>query len=399
MKEQRSYIPGEGNVSGNTTASPVKIKWKMKKWNWAALLLVLMAGCKDPYDIELKPGDVSVLVVDGLLNVGQGPTSFRLTQAVSLQDAAQIKPVLQATVTVENSTGTVFPFAETGGGFYTHAQLPAVPGEQYRLRIKTNSKEYLSDYVEAKTTPAIDSITWSRDVDGLRIYASTHDATNNTRYYKWDFDETWEIRSYYTAQYEYQGGTNIVFSPNYRYRCWKYASSTTINLGSSAQLQSDVISETPIHFIPLQSERLGYRYSILVRQQSLTREAYQYFLLMKKNTESIGSIFDPQPSELKGNIRCISDPEEGVIGYLTASDIKQQRIFITANQANWNYPQSCYTVEVKNHPDSISLWVPTFLPYSAAELAPGVVDKYYFGPAQCVDCTARGGNLNMPSYW
>ena len=376
-----------------------KTKTNMKKWNWTVLVLILLAGCKDPYDIELKPGDVSVLVVDGLLNTGLGATSFRLTQAVSLQDAAQIKPVLQATLTVENASGTVFPLAETGNGFYTLAQLPSTPGEQYRLRIKTNSKEYLSDYVDVKSTPAIDSITWSRGADGLHVYASTHDASNNTRYYKWDFDETWEIRSYYTAQYEYQGGTNIVFSPNYRYRCWKYGNSTTINLGSSAQLQNDVISETPIHFIPLNSEKLGYRYSILVKQQSLTREAYQYFQLMKKNTESIGSIFDPQPSELKGNIRCISDPEEGVIGFLTASDIKEQRIFITANEASWNYPQSCYTVEVKNHPDSISLWVPTFLPYSALETAPGVVDKYYFGPAQCVDCTARGGNLNMPSYW
>ncbi|MGZ8545435.1 MAG: DUF4249 family protein, partial [Flavisolibacter sp.] len=80
----------------------------MNKWSWAALLLVMMAGCKDPYDLELKSSDVSVLVVEGLLNVGQGPTRFRLTQAVSLQDAAQIKPVLKATVTVENSTGTIY---------------------------------------------------------------------------------------------------------------------------------------------------------------------------------------------------------------------------------------------------------------------------------------------------
>ncbi|HEY0355078.1 MAG TPA: DUF4249 domain-containing protein, partial [Flavisolibacter sp.] len=293
--------------------------------------LIFLIGCKDDYDVELRSSDVSMLVVEGVLNAGQGPTTIRLTQSVSLQDPAQVKPVTNAILTVENSGGSVYPLSPAGSGYYTHNQLPLVMGQQYRLRIKTGSKEYLSDYVEARPTPDIDSVTWSRDADGLKIFASTHDATNNTRYYKWDFDETYEIRSFYSAMYQWLGDTTIVPTPApHNYRCWKYDHSKTIIIGSSAQLQSDVISNFPVHFIPLGSEKLSYRYSILLRQQSLDKTAYQYFQLMKKNTESLGSIFDPQPSELKGNIRCITDPAEGVIGYLTASEFKEKRIFITA---------------------------------------------------------------------
>jgi hypothetical protein len=373
----------------------------MKKINFFAFLLVMLVGCKDRYDLELKPSDKSLLVVEGVLNTGQGPTTIRLTQSVNLKDPAQIKPVLQAAVSVESANGTVYPLAESGNGNYTNNQLPLTIGEEYRLRIKIGSnKEYLSDFVEASQTPDIDSVTWERTQDGIAIYANTHDPSNSTRYYKWDFDETWEIRSYYAATYLYVGGVDIIpTGATVNYRCWKYGFSNTINIGTTAQLQSDVLTEAPVHFIPAGSERVSVRYSMLLRQQSLTKAAYEYFQLMKKNTESIGSIFDPQPSELKGNIKCISDPSEGVIGYLTASSFSEKRIFITSNEANWTYQQDCPSIEVANSPDSIASWVPSYLPWGALEIAPGVVTLYYMAPATCVDCTKRGGALNMPSYW
>src|SRR5690606_35363898 len=83
--------------------------------------------------------------------------------------------------------------------------------------------------------------------------------------------------------------------------CWKYANSSTILLGSSAKLQSAVISEKPLTTIPAGHEKLAKRYSILVKQYAIDKKAYEFYSLMKKNTESLGSIFDPQPSEIRGN--------------------------------------------------------------------------------------------------
>lgn len=366
----------------------------------ATVLMIFASGCRDKFELELKPSDKTLLVVEGILNAGQGPTHIRLTQTANLNDPIEIKPVLNAIISVESENGDVYPFTETGNGNYIHSQLPVSFGQEYRLRIQASNKEYLSDYVEVRQTPEIDSVTWEKSPDGLHILATTHDASNNTRYYKYDYDETWEIRSYYSALYQHTGGSQIVptMAP-YNFRCWKYAFSNTINIGSTAQLQSDVLNELPVQFIPIGSEKLSVRYSMLLRQQSITKAAFEYFQLMKKNTESIGTIFDPQPSELKGNIRCITDPAEGVIGFLTASDIKEKRIFITAIEADWDFQQFCPSIEVDNHPDSILAWVPSYLPYSAFETVPGAVDYYYMAPANCVDCTKRGGDLSMPSYW
>jgi hypothetical protein len=364
-------------------------------------IIVLMAGCKDKFEMPLRENDLSLLVVEGVLNAGQGPTTISLSRTVQVNAAKVFQPELKAKLTVEAKAGGNFDLSEAGNGNYTHSQLPLVIGQEYRLRIRTNdNREYLSDYVVARKTPDIDSVTWKRQNDGLTIYANTHDPSNNTKYYKWNFDETWEIRSFYAADYKWVSGTTIVFSPSYNHICWKYEKSTAITIGSTAQLSSDVVSEAPLQFIPLGSDKLSVRYSILLRQQSLTKEAYEFFKLMKSNTESLGSIFDPQPSELKGNITCISNPKEMVVGYLTASSIPEKRIFITSPEANWRYQQDCPPVTVPNLPDSLRLWVPGHLPFAVDKFDFfGVPASYLMSTASCVDCTKRGGDLNRPAFW
>lgn len=366
------------------------------------LIFVVMIGCKDRYDIPLKDTDQSLLVVEGVLTAAQDSTIITLSKTVKVNDKVSFKPVSLARLTVEDKNGTSIPLQEKVGGKYVSGPLGLVIGNEYRLRIKTSdNKEYISDYVVAKKTPDIDSISWKKENGDAVIYANTHDVTNNTKYYKWDYDETWEIHSHFASTYQYIGGTTIVYVPGlYNYRCWKYANSTTINLGSSAQLSGDVIRELPIQVITKGSEKLSVRYSILVRQQSLSKAAYEYFQLMKKNTESIGSIFDPLPSELKGNIHCLSNPNEGVIGFITSSSFSKKRIFITNQEANWVFTEDCFEVyRVKNNPDSIKQWVPGFLPWGAEEDVPGFPKYYYMSNAFCVDCTKRDGNLAMPSYW
>ncbi|MGV3527360.1 MAG: DUF4249 domain-containing protein [Flavisolibacter sp.] len=363
-------------------------------------VLLLLAGCKDRYDLVLKPSDTSLLVVEGALDAGNGPTTIRLSKTLKVNESLAFSPELNARVTVEGQDGSSYTLSPSGLGRYFNSHLGLTTGQEYRLRIKTaDNKEYLSDFVRALPTPAIDSVNWHKTEDGLMVYVNTHDPAQSSRYYKWDFDETWEIRSYYASDFEYVGGTEIVYHPMYRFRCWKYGISQTINIGSSAKLAEDKINEAPVLLIPFGSEKLSVRYSMLLKQQALTKQAYEYFQLMKKNTETLGTIFDPQPSELKGNIHCVTNPAEGVIGYLTAAEFTQKRIFITAQDLNWSYQQACYYERVKNNPDSIRAWVPSYLPFGGEEIAPGVVTYYYMAPAACVDCTKRGGDLNMPSYW
>ena len=371
-----------------------------KKLLYILALFAFISGCKEDYDAPLKDSDKTVMVMEGVLNVS-GPTRITLSQSMKIDEQAQFKPVLQAQLVVEGKDNSNNSLTSAGAGVYTHPNLNLTIGGEYRLRIKANGKEYLSEWVIAKQTPPIDSINWKKNPEGLSFYVSTHDPSNNSRYYKWDYDETWQINAYYFAMYKWTGGTTIVpMDPSETpYSCWKYDKSNTIMAASSAQLNNDVISEFPAYHIPLGSEKLSVRYSVLMKQSSVSKTAYEYLSLMKKNTETLGSIFDPQPSELRGNISNIADPGEIVIGYVIASTITEKRIFVTSIEANWSYLQNCEYITVPNHKDSLAKYVPTYLPWSAIESAPGVVTDYFLAFPFCVDCTKRGGSLSKPSYW
>jgi len=365
------------------------------------ICLVCMAGCKDPYDLPLRSTDKSLLVVEGVLRLGQDSTIITLSKTVNVNEKNGFKPVLKARLSVEDKNGKSIFLNEYSNGKYAINTLGLVAGSEYRLRIKTSdNKEYLSDYVIAQVTPAIDSVNWKKENENLGIFVNTHDNSNNTRYYRWEFYETWEILSFYQANYQYLGGSTVIASPRYHYQCWKYDKFTTIHVGTSAQLSSDVISQFPLREIQQFSEKLSVRYSILVKQDALSKKAYEYLMLMKKNTETLGSIFDQLPSNLAGNIQCVSNPEEEVIGYLTASSLSEKRIFITAQEAGWKYYQDCFdVVYIPDNPESIKNLMPFYSPFDYQFVMALNTLCYLVAAPPCVECTKRGGDLARPSYW
>src|SRR5688572_223356 len=308
------------------------------------VLLCIGFSCRDLYEPGIVSSDDSYLVVEGVLNAGSGPTDIRLTRTFKLDDSATLRGEQNAMVTVEGKDNTTRQLTMNGDGIYTSPNLNLVLNQEYRLRIVTaNGKEYLSDYVIAKKTPLIDSVSFRQNDKGVQIYVTTHDNTNNTRYYLWNYDETWEIRTYYFSNYKYVNGTIIPRDPGDNVStCWKYGHSTSILMGSSASFQTDSIPEAPVNFIGNGDERLAVRYSILVRQYALDKKGYEFFEMMKKNTESLGTIFDAQPSEIKGNIHSASDPAEPVIGNISATTIEEKRIFIErVDLDGWRFIQDC----------------------------------------------------------
>ena len=163
----------------------------------AAILILLFAKCKQEYNPEIEAKSTGFLVVEGFLNSGQGPTTIRLSRSSDLEDTA-LKPEAGAQLNVEGEDGSNFLLFGNGNGEYSVAQLTLNNGVKYRLHIRTtDGKEYVSDYTPVKYTPPIDSITWQREDGGLRLYANANDPQNNTKYYQWKYEETWEIHSAY----------------------------------------------------------------------------------------------------------------------------------------------------------------------------------------------------------
>ncbi|WP_346239086.1 DUF4249 domain-containing protein [Niabella insulamsoli] len=370
-----------------------------------AILLLVLVSCKERYYPQFQTTPTGYLVVEGILNAGNEPTLLTISRTFPMSGEGGLVFETGAMVTVEGSDQSAKPLTMTSPGNYQNNNLNLSAANEYRVRIRTtDGKEYLSDFSKVKITPPIDSIGYKANEDGVEIYVNTQDPTNNTIYYRWDFDETWQINSMYESMLIFDPGVAPPVRPRILpdeqiTRCWKNDRSRSLLFASSAKLSSDIIYQKPIQFIANGSEKLSALYSIMLRQYSMDKRAYEFFDLMKKNTESIGTVFDPQPSEIRGNIKCLSDPSEIVIGYISATTVERKRVFIS-RPAGWNFFQSCETVVVG--PDSAAHYFGNniYVPISEQpdENNPAII-SYQSGTPECVDCRARGGATTKPIFW
>jgi hypothetical protein len=296
----------------------------------------------------------------------------------------------------------------------------------------------LSDFVPVVNAPAIDTVSFAVQGDGIQMYVSSHDPQNSTHYYRWDYQETWIIHSMYYSFYKSNGDTVLernLFTDQV-YQCWQSDTSSNIVLGSSANLTRDVISNMPVTFVPSSSPKLDASlsiiigqhapstsaYSILVKQYALTGDAYTFWQNLKKNTEQLGSIFDAQPSQINGNIHSVSNPAEPVIGYVSAGSVTSKRIFISNQQipSAWlptasNPACQLDTLYLSTIPPGSSVVVnqeDEFFNYNKGVkyhqlLIPiaaifnrltGAIIGHTGSIPDCVDCTLRGTNIE-PSFW
>jgi hypothetical protein len=421
----------------------------MKRIIYILILLVFTAifSCKKVYTPQLVSVSTNFLAVDGDIFSGDS-TFIRLSRTTKLTDTTQIKAELKAIVSVESDQNALYPLIEKGKGLYVLGVTTFDKNRKYRLNIKTiDGKVYQSDFVPMKVTPPIDSIYIKQtQPNEITFYADSHDDANNTRYYRFDYKDCWSYVSIYPTNFNYINGRfNYVlpYSAGDVGHCFRFSNSTELVFGSTVKLSQDVLKQQPIFSLTSASEKLAQTYVIHLREYAITKEGFEYYEKLKKNTEQIGTIFDPQPTFLTGNIHCVSSPNDMVIGFISAStrSTKQFTLYLKDNpieptEVNINinginrfaYPppfyEKCragltfnpiskeqgYSWAFSGPPVAdLNVQSPSFYLKANKILATGdsvlysietgLVYTYFYAPKVCVDCRIRGGTNIKPAYY
>ncbi|HVS95136.1 MAG TPA: DUF4249 domain-containing protein [Puia sp.] len=370
----------------------------------ALLLLAGLVTCRQSYNPPAVAAPNSYLVVDGFINTGRSAvTTFNLNRTRALNDSTTIGvPELHAQFTILGKHGDVYPLTDAGdSGIYSSGPLDLDTTQQYSIAITTaDGRKYSSDAVPCKQSPPIDSVFWSQPGD-LTVFAATHDPTGNSRYYRYDYTETWQHNARLIAAWTLVNDQIAVAdSTDENWYCWSTANSTSVLITTSVALGQDLVTGFPLVTLPLGDPKAAVEYSILVRQYVITADAYNYWNLIEKTSQNVGTLFDLQPTQLIGNIHCVTNPSEPVIGYLSASSVQQQRIFIADSLlAGWVDPVPPPGCRTSGVPYSFDIF-PTY-PVSDTSVAP-----YYFSgptmivaPKSCLDCRYQGGTRIKPSFW
>ena len=388
------------------------VKVRMK---YILLLCMLMntLTCRKAYNPPAIKASNHYLAIDGFINTGSdASSSFTLTRSRNLTDTVTNIPELNAQVNIQSANGNSYALIDTGSdGVYVSPLLNLDITQNYQLAVTTSDgNKYLSDFVAPKIAPPIDSVTWELLLDdpttgaqAVRIYVSGHDPTNNTHYYRWDYLETYEHVSVFDSPWGVSNGLIYPLPTGVStHTCWTTGHSDDILLGSSVALSKDVISHAQLANFPQNDARMDIEYSILVRQYPLTLDGYNYWSTVQKNSQSLGGLFDLQPSQVTGNIHGVTDPKDPVLGYISASSVQEQRIFISNKSLpGWQSSKiiSCPMMDVPL--DQLNLLNYTYpdTSYAPYHFAGDFIISLVVAPKVCLYCTEQGGVDVKPSYW
>ncbi len=292
------------------------------------MLLGLLWSCIDPIDISVKD-DGSRLVVFAEITTEAEPYYIDLSRT-SNYDANNNPKVSGAIVSVVNSENDEFIFTEQKPGVYSScpAEFVAEVGQTYQLKIHTaDEKVYESEIETMRPTGTIDSLYYEvydrptmigdviRPEKGLRFFCDFKDNPEE-EYCRVDWEGTYKFQaSPYDTENTY---------------CWNTEfSKFDINLYNDRYSNNSLNRNFEITFL-----KNGFRfkedYSFKVKLKSMSEGGYRFWNLIKQQYENDGSIFAALPAQINSNIKCISDPNEKVLGYFFASAVAFQRIRISS---------------------------------------------------------------------
>lgn len=301
-----------------------------------AALVVCGYACKQKYVPEVDDNNPNYFVVEGLINTGADSTIFTLSRTFKLESKAVVTPEKGAVVQVESDAGTIYQLPElVKSGNYGRPALNLDLSKKYRLRIRTkDNKEYLSDFVECKTSPPVDKVTYDFKGNTFNMYAHTHDPAGKSKYYKFQYIETWQYTAGTMSLFKIENHQILprIFPQDDIFNCWKSVPSSNIVLGTTENYSKDRLDDVLLNAIAPTSFKIRIGYSILVKQTVLTKQGFEFWQALQKNTEKIGSIFDSQPSQLMGNIKSTSNPNEVVIGFVSAGTVTEKRLTLSTYQ-------------------------------------------------------------------
>jgi hypothetical protein len=372
---------------------------KIRNYIVISILMLIIGSCITQFIPETDE-DQNLLVVEGIITNQDGGNTIRLSLSMPLGKKAVVRPLKGCVVTVTDDQGETLYFPESSTpGTYRSGSVGVI-GRKYTLHVKTNNSitnnySYESLPLEMKPVPPIDSIyyekviiadktKWSPLKQGCQIYLNTFDPTGNCKYYRWDYNETWEFR--------------LPFAVPVNNTCWISNNASVINIKNTSVISENRINRYPLNFISNETDRLGVKYSILVNQYSLNEDEYEYWEKLQNVIQDVGSLYDIIPSSVPGNIYCVENPGEKVLGYFSVSAKTSKRFFI----------KDYFSGIVNLYADCISDTI-----YGGASEVPGlnvtawILEQTY--PPQppltvitttrgCADCTVRG-TIVQPDFW
>ena len=400
----------------------------MKKIMLICTVLALATACIYPYHPDLEEAPQGVLVVDGSLVLGE-PSTVQIGLMSSLWTDKMASssegflsstglPDMTARVWAEDSAGDTYEgkIAESGWGNqmvpYILPTENAPSDREYRVCVRMDGEQYSSDWIKPLTPPVIKKINFKANLNDVMVNVTLDGGPDATGYLLLSFDETWRFHTEYFLNYDYDRRSNTV--TEYRLKSWeRYWCFRTLDQGLQipvdySDLSTSGVNNYPLHSFSRYDDRNHRRYSIRVKARTIDKRTYNFLRHLEESTDAGDDLFTPNPGEVQGNIRCETDPNRMVMGYVTVSTSSTRRAYLGSqylltnprNPYELRYPlQYGNLIGENSWRDYYDKGYMPLIPNTLPNSDPSEEGPYGWGEARCYDCFAAGGTLDVPDFW
>jgi len=416
-------------------------------------ICMAMIGCVEPFEAETLSFE-NVLVVDARITDELKRHEVFLRRTYPFE-SENFEVERNATVQITDDSGNTYDFRESSAGNYVSiSEFGAQSNMGYKLLITTSDgKSYESENVITPVGIPIQEVNAEIGFDdledeGIRISLKNEKTNSDTKYFRFQYEETYKIVTPYPNPLEFDVIDSIFFGPGdfddieigLKLRteearvCYNTLVSTNISLSDTERNADNQITNRPIRFLKSDDFKISHRYSILIKQYSLTQDAHGYYSNLNDFTSSESVFNEVQPGFLEGNIKAMND-NESVLGYFEVAALNQRRYFF--NYADF-FPDRALPPYTINCELTLSPQLLRFAPHVGPGFIvdSGVIDSpllegiqdgifaffevnedyetppndpndmesdleigpYYVKAMPCVDCRVLGSNIK-PDFW
>ncbi len=329
-------------------------------------ILLLINSCIDPLELDID-ANAEQLVVDGVITNEPGPYTVRLSRSKPYDSYADSWDAVEtgATVVISDDQGNQETLSETKPGLYqTSAEgIQGQLGRTYTLSIRTKGgQQYTSAPETLLPVPPIDSLYFEvhpeqllneEDIEEtvyvVDVLSAVQDPAQQKNYYMWQWESVFQVSTQPWDYSEKVRGVRVKMPKDCCETCWVTRFTNSVNVLDDRLLNGGTVKRHLVTKIPVTEQAFGNRYHIEVKQTSLTEAAYDYWSLLRSQIENGGSIQDPPPAIVIGNITNANNPDDRALGFFGASAVARRPLFINREDLGvqvglYVFPDDCRVI-------------------------------------------------------
>jgi len=335
------------------------------------LSFALLIACQEVYNPDEIDADLKIPVIEGYIHDGPGPYRVELFWAAAFYDQSYTA-ITDALVTISDNYGNTEILTETSSGRYFSDEngIRGTAGRLYTLHVElTDGSIYESVPVLMQPADPIDKVYaeigekeyTSKNLygdllinkeGGLYIYIDMNSKTDNRRFFR--FYSRVVSQSQYYVDVTYAPDTanpDVEITEPVDVYCWNiWSLGGIVNVKSSIMSNNEqVIKRHNLGFLPyiykpgMQDSVTGPSHPsgwiVTTTAYSISEDAYEYYNSIVTQLSAEERIFDPVPSQITGNIHCLSDTGKLVLGlFEVATKTSRHTAF------NWSTGRHTYNI-------------------------------------------------------